>query len=144
MSYVSTRINEDLRNRLNEIGKTLMYILRQKAPKDTGALRRSLGYSITQTRDGYQLRIGYLYYGAFQDLGVRGTLGGPASASDSPFRFRTRRFGLEAKNWSARSPQDDEQLNADIQFLFGMDLEELFTTIISKTETMEQRRQEPA
>ena len=72
MSYVSTKINEDLRERLDAIGKTLVSILREKAPRDTGRLRNSLGYSITQNRDGLQIRIGYLIYGVFQDLGVNG------------------------------------------------------------------------
>ena len=144
MSYVSTKIDEDLRDALKEVGSRLTSILRAKAPRDTGRLRNSISYSITETRDGLQIRIGYLAYGVFQDLSVNGT----KVNRGSPFQFRSQTIGgtlpfavrksiaekgLRAKNWSVLSTADEEQINADVQFLFGMDLDELFNTILSKT-----------
>jgi len=147
MSYVSTRINEDLRTALKEVGNYIVSVLRQKAPKDTGRLRNSIGYSITQDGDSYQLRIGYLAYGVFQDLGVNGT----KVRRGSPFSFRSQTIGgglpfavrksiaekgLRAKNWTQLSETEQQQIDAKVQDIFGMDLEELFNTILKKSDTI--------
>jgi hypothetical protein len=144
MSYVSTKIDEDIRAALKEVGNYIVSVFRQKAPKDTGRLRNSIGYSITETRDGYQLRLGYLIYGVFQDLGVNGT----RVNQGSPFQFRSQTVGgslpfavrksiaekgLRAKNWSTLTPAEQEQADLKIQDLFGMDLDELFSNILTKT-----------
>ena len=150
MSYVSTRIDDSLRDALKEVGNYIVSVLRQKAPKDTGRLRNSIGYSITQSGDSYGLRIGYLYYGVFQDLGVNGT----KVNRGSPFSFRSRTVGgdlpfavrksiaekgLRAKNWTQLSDAEEDQMNKKIQDMFGMDLEELFNTIITKSDTLAAR-----
>ena len=144
MSYVSTKIDEDLRDALKEVGNYIVSVFRLKAPKDTGRLRNSISYSITETRDGLQIRIGYLAYGVFQDLGVNGT----KVNRGSPFQFRSQTVGgnlpfavrksiaekgLIAKNWTALSTTEQEQIDLKIQDLFGMDLDELFNNILTKT-----------
>ena len=147
MSYVSTKIDEDLRAALKEVGNYIVSVLRRKAPKDTGRLRNSIGYSITESGNSYQIRLGYLIYGVFQDLGVNGT----RVNRGSPFSFRSQTVGgnlpfavrksiaekgLRAKNWTQLNPQEEEQINEKIQDLFGMDLDELFNTILKKTDVI--------
>jgi len=147
MSYVSTKIDEDIRAALKEVGNYIVSVLRQKAPKDTGRLRNSIGYSITESGNSYQIRIGYLIYGVFQDLGVNGT----KVNRGSPFQFRSKTIGgrlpfavrksiaekgLRAKNWTQLTPQEEERINEKIQDLFGMDLDELFNTILKKTDVI--------
>jgi hypothetical protein len=66
----------------------------------------------------------------------------------SPFQFRSKTVGgnlpfavrksiaekgLRAKNWSTLTPQEEAQINSTIQDIFGMDLDELFSNILTKT-----------
>jgi hypothetical protein len=133
--YITTTVEDSVRESLKFIGDLILGIYRDKVPVDTGALRRSLSYRILVNRGAYQLQLGYLFYGAFQDLGVRGTAGIPQSANESPFKFRTRRFGLRPQNWTQLDETDLEQINADVQFLFGQNLDELFGVIFETLET---------
>jgi hypothetical protein len=150
--YITTTVEDSVRESLKFIGDLILDIYRDKVPVKTGALRRSLSYKIGVIGGTYTLSLGYLLYGAFQDLGVKGTMGSFASARNSPFQFKSKTIGgslpfavrreiaeagLRAKNWTELNEQDLEQINADIQFLFGKTLDELFPVIF---ETLEQPR----
>lgn len=145
--YITTKVEDSVRESLKFIGDLILGIYRDKVPVKTGALRRSLSYRINVNSGAYQLQLGYLAYGAFQDLGVKGTMGSFASARNSPFQFKSKTIGgslpfavrreiaeagLRAKNWTQLDETDLEQINADIQFLFGQTLDELFPVIFEK------------
>ena len=84
---------------LTEIGSGITEEMKRLAPVDTGALRNSIGYQI----NGMQITFDMLYYGMFQNYGVKGTednLGLPVPFGLLPprvgntYSFRKRRFGL--------------------------------------------------
>jgi hypothetical protein len=151
--YITTTVEDSVRESLKFIGDLILDIYRDKVPVKTGALRRSLSYKILVNRGTYTLSLGYLFYGTFQDLGVNGTL----RNHNSPYSFSSNRIaiggslpfavrksiaeqGIRPKNWTELNEQDLEQINADIQFLFGKTLDELFPVIF---ETLEQPRTQP-
>jgi hypothetical protein len=144
--YITTTVEDSVRESLKSIGDLILDIYRDKVPVDKGNLRRSLSYRILLNSGAYQLQLGYLFYGAFQDLGVNGT----KVNRGSPFQFRSTTIGgslpfavrksiaeqgLRAKNWTELNDQDREQINADIEFLFGQTLDELFPVIFQTLET---------
>ena len=99
LSDLGDRI-EDTPSALVQIGEQIVAAMRVRVPVDTGALRRSIGYTVT----GDSLSFSMLYYGAFQNYGVKG-LGGPLTnpvpfgvnpqPSSPPFyAFRDRTFGI--------------------------------------------------
>jgi hypothetical protein len=145
-SYITTTVDDSVRESLKSIGDLILDIYRDKVPVKTGALRRSLSYRILVNGGVYSLSLGYLFYGTFQDLGVNGTL----RNRNSPYSFNSTTIGgtlpfavrksiaeqgLRAKNWTELNEQDREQINADIEFLFGQTLDELFPVIFETLET---------
>jgi len=87
------------------IGAELIAQIKMVAPEDTGDLKRSLQTVV----DNNTLKIEMLYYGMFQNYGVKGTedsLGvsvpegiDPQPASGEKYAFATRRFGLPAQSF---------------------------------------------
>jgi hypothetical protein len=85
---------------LTEVGEQITSEMKRLVPVDTGSLRNSISYTITDD----QLTINTLYYGMFQNYGVNGTRSIGAAAvpfginlrpSSEPFyAFKTREFGL--------------------------------------------------
>ena len=84
---------------LTEIGSGITEEMKRLAPVDTGALRNSIGYTINANRITFDM----LYYGMFQNYGVKGTednRGLPVPFGLLPprvgntYSFRKRRFGL--------------------------------------------------
>ena len=84
---------------LTELGTGITEEMKRLAPVDTGALRNSIGYNI----NGNQITFDMLYYGMFQNYGVKGTEDSrgipvpfgllPPRVGDT-YSFRKRRFGL--------------------------------------------------
>lgn len=144
---VFSEIEDQILADLKVVGDFMVQKYKQQVPVDTGRLKNSIKYAITKVPDGYRISIGYLIYGVFQDLGVNGT----KVNRGSPFQFRSQTIGgrlpfavrksiaekgLRAKNWTQLTPQEEEQINEKIQDLFGMDLDELFNTILKKTDVI--------
>lgn len=84
---------------LTEIGTGITEEMKRLAPVDTGALRNSIGYII----NGNQITFDMLYYGMFQNYGVKGTedsrglpvpFGLLQPRVGNTYSFRKRRFGL--------------------------------------------------
>ena len=89
----------DPQSLLTEIAEPIVAEMKRRAPVDTGALRNSIGYEI----NGTELSFDMLYYGMFQNYGVKGTedsRGLPVPFGLLPprvgntYSFRKRRFGL--------------------------------------------------
>lgn len=95
----------DLSPILNQIAEDIADQIRQAAPVDTGALRRSIDTFVTVN----SLEITMLYYGAFQNYGVNGTQDNianrvefgvaPRPSSEPFYAFKSRRFGLPPKRF---------------------------------------------
>lgn len=110
---------KDFENQLEEFGLTLRKMdvlllnvsgrivdrMKQRAPIDTGELRRSIRAEITKNSVIFKM----LVYGAYQNYGVRGTqdtrgkeveLGIEPRPEKEPFyQFKKRRFGLKSRNF---------------------------------------------
>jgi hypothetical protein len=89
----------DPQSLLTEIAEPIVAEMKRRAPVDTGALRNSIGYEI----NGTELSFDMLYYGMFQNYGVKGTdddRGLPVPFGLLPprvgdrYSFTKRRFGL--------------------------------------------------
>ena len=97
---------QDLSPVLQELGNQIVEGVRSRAPYKTGALRSSIRAYVTNN----QLEIEMLYYGAFQNYGVMGTMGvkngtvnpvqwgiSPTPSGVTPFyAFKTRKWGIPA------------------------------------------------
>jgi len=91
---------EDTPSALVQIGERIVSQMRVRVPVDTGALQRSISYAVT----GDSLEFSMLYYGAFQNYGVKGLAGPltnpvPFGVNPQPLRppfyaFRDRSFGI--------------------------------------------------
>tara|TARA_R110000772_G_scaffold32192_2_gene79024 strand:- start:10193 stop:10642 length:450 start_codon:yes stop_codon:yes gene_type:complete len=64
----------DLSDILTQIGSEITTQIRSRAPQDTGALKSSIGFSVTTNSLALQM----LNYGVFQNYGVDGTEQSPA------------------------------------------------------------------
>jgi hypothetical protein len=58
---------------LDRIGKMLVSTMRSKVPVNSGKLKRSLDYSVTEDKSGLGLTTEMESYGQFVDSGVKGT-----------------------------------------------------------------------
>ena len=102
-------VGEEISNISQLIAETMQPYIQQmiqRAPVRTGALVRSIGYTIV---DNQTVSFNMLYYGPFQNYGVSGTqdLQGqvvpfgvePVPANGKFYQFRQRRFGLPAQTF---------------------------------------------
>tara|TARA_R110000803_G_C11708379_1_gene286532 strand:+ start:67 stop:468 length:402 start_codon:yes stop_codon:yes gene_type:complete len=89
---------------LTEIAEPIVAEMKRTAPVDTGALRNSIGYQI----NGNDIEFTMLYYGMFQNYGVKGTednRGLPVPFGLLPprtgdrYSFTKRRFGLRPQTF---------------------------------------------
>ena len=90
---------------LTEVGTEIVNAMKAGAPVDTGALKNSISYTINDDT----LSINMIYYGSFQNYGVKGTETGspnpvqfgvsPRPSSEPFFAFKTRRFGLNPRSF---------------------------------------------
>ncbi len=95
----------DLSPILNQIAQDVAAQIKAAAPVDTGRLKQSISAFVTAN----SLEITMLYYGAFQNYGVKGTEDNiankvefgitPRPSSEPYYAFKTRRFGLPPKRF---------------------------------------------
>ena len=95
----------DLSPILNQIAQDVAAQIKAAAPVDTGRLKQSINAFVTAN----SLEITMLYYGAFQNYGVKGTEDNiankvefgitPRPSSEPYYAFKTRRFGLPPKRF---------------------------------------------
>lgn len=95
----------DLSPILNQIAQDVAEQIKAAAPVDTGRLKQSISAFVTAN----SLEITMLYYGAFQNYGVKGTEDNiankvefgitPRPSSEPYYAFKTRRFGLPPKRF---------------------------------------------
>ena len=95
----------DLNPLLDQLANEIASQIRQDAPVDTGALRNSIRTFVSN--NSFELTM--LYYGAFQNYGVKGTEQGTADPvafgitprpTNEPFyAFKTRRYGLPPRRF---------------------------------------------
>ncbi len=95
----------DLSPILNQIAQDVAEQIKAAAPVDTGRLKQSINAFVTAN----SLEITMLYYGAFQNYGVKGTEDNiankvefgitPRPSSEPYYAFKTRRFGLPPKRF---------------------------------------------
>jgi|TARA_R110000851_G_scaffold246530_1_gene399181 hypothetical protein len=94
----------DPQSLLTELAEPIVAEMKRRAPVDTGALRNSIGYTV----NGNQIEFDMLYYGMFQNYGVKGTQ--DSTALPVPFgllqprvgntySFTKRRFGLRPQTF---------------------------------------------
>lgn len=89
----------DLRDILSVIGSDITAQIKRNAPVDTGALKASISFSVTQN----SLQMEMLNYGVFQNYGVIGTENDPGAistpdgifgvAANYKFRFKSQTIG---------------------------------------------------
>jgi hypothetical protein len=149
---VFSEIEDQILADLKVVGDYMVQIYKQQAPVQTGRLRNSIKYAITKTPEGYRISIGYLIYGVFQDLGVKGTFGSYANARSSPFQFKKETIdsksglpfavrrsiaekGLRAMNWTQLDTTAEAQIQKRIEEIFGEGYEEVFGKIFARTKT---------
>lgn len=89
---------------LTEIGSDITEEMRRRVPVDTGALKQSITYTI----NGNKIEFSMLYYGFFQNYGVRGqsdSFGATVPralltpSNGSFYQFKKRAFGLPAQQF---------------------------------------------
>jgi hypothetical protein len=90
---------------LTEIGEQITSQMKASVPVDTGALRNSISYTISND----SIVINMLYYGPFQNYGVNGTESRgsnsvefgvePRPTSEPFYAFKTRRWGLRPQTF---------------------------------------------
>lgn len=89
----------DLSDILANIGSEITLQIKRDAPVDTGALKASIGFQVTQN----SLQLDMLNYGIFQNYGVIGTENDPGAvstpdgifgvAANYKFRFKSQTIG---------------------------------------------------
>ena len=88
----------DLSEILTQIGSEITTQIRSRAPQDTGALKASIGFSVTTD----SLTLEMLNYGVFQNYGVDGTDASPAKGVEggvfglpagARFKFKSKTIG---------------------------------------------------
>lgn len=77
--------------------------LRNRAPVDTGDLKRSISFQSTTSNTSIKTQLSMNYYGLFQDKGVNGRL----EQFGSPYSFKSRDKGLKPQNWIAAKLDTD-------------------------------------
>jgi hypothetical protein len=103
----------DLNPLLDQLANEIASQIRQDAPVDTGALRNSIRTFVSH--NSFELTM--LYYGAFQNYGVKGTEQGnadpvafgitPRPTNEPFYAFKTRRYGLPARRFFDISDIED-------------------------------------
>lgn len=105
---------EAINRLLLDIGGKLVSEMKNKAPYDTGELKKSIRAEVSN----YTLQFRMLNYGAFQNYGVRGkadTRGKevefgvlPRPTSEPFYAFKKRRFGLKNRDFFNLKEMTDE------------------------------------
>ena len=91
---------------LTEVGEQITSEMKRLAPVDTGRLRNSISYTISDD----VMTLNMMYYGPFQNYGVNGTGSSrgarrvefgvqPRPTSEPFYAFRTREFGLRPQTF---------------------------------------------
>lgn len=70
MSSFGTDIDDEIVAVMNQLGDTIMAIMKAQVPRKSGRLHNSIRYKIIKNNGEYQLSFYYLYYGVYVDLGT--------------------------------------------------------------------------
>ncbi len=122
---------QDFENQINQFGQGLnnldLYLLqvaggivdrmKQRSPVDTGALKQSIRAEVMNNTLTFKM----MFYGGFQNYGVRGTQDNkgidvefgvqPRPSAEPFYAFKKRRFGLRNRDFFNMNDMSDEVAN---------------------------------
>jgi hypothetical protein len=143
MSNIQDRLNEGVKQALEDLGTEILNIYKAQAPRRTGALANSIRFRVVVKGGEYSLSFYYLYYGVYVDLGTYSNADQTAyglSAYDMPaWNINPGRGGkgIRPRYWTSLSQDANElqdYLSKRLEDLVGIALDDVIDNFTTRTQ----------